>query len=711
MKTISQAYKNNIKELGKEIDSIITYTINNVDYELGNENLNSATLHYEGNILKSVMKQLDIESLTDIPIGTIVNYQFGLKVDDEEVQDYRDNYEYIDYGNFIVYSSEKLEDKNSYKIVCYDKMLYSMKDYESMNITYPITIRNYISALCSHLGLTFANSSDTFANYNREIPSELFLDSDGNSLDYTFRDVLDQLAQVTASTICINEDDELEIRYINNTNDTINAEYLKDINVNFGEVYGPINTITFKRSADADAISLSQPQDLADNLKNEIAISDNQFLNDDNRADYIGDILTQLYGLTYYINDFVSTGITYYDLCDKYNVSITKEDNEGNETTTTYSCIMFNDEIQVTQGLQENVHTDMPNESITDYNTTTKDDRASTRTSLIIDKVNNEISSIVSASEEVLILVNGKTEYELTEDTTYQEDKTYYVKNGDEYDEFRQYDNYNGDRTGNPSTLGLYEAVITSTYSLSDDTTFIESTDYYEKVNDNYVLYEGARTGNPSEMDLYEKEDTIDSYVLTEDTTFEENKAYYVQQYTIGSSIPSNTIYEQIVTPSISQQMEDLDNEIDNKLEGFNGTITNIETSVTTLQTNTYSKTQVNSIVNGTGVDGVVVSATISESGTFDKDGLLIQKEDGNNQIISDTIGRFNEKGVQVKTKDNEEIFYSGYVDDDRFNVGSRTYNNKTIVYTQNLQSPGETILGSHCLIQDYEDGSGWFVL
>ena len=387
MKTISQDYKDAIKTMGREIDAKITYTLNNETIELGGEMLNSITPHYEGGILKSVMKQLDIDSNQDIPIGTILNAQFGVFTGSQ--------YEYISFGNFIVYSSEKQEDLKSYKIVCYDKMLYAMKDYESF-ATYPISVRNYINALCTHLNLTFANISDNFVNYDREIPSELFLDANGDSLNYTFRDVLDQLAQITASTICINDDDELEIRYINDTEDTIDGEFLKDINVNFGEMYGPINTITFKRSADADAISRSIPSNLSDDLKNEIAISDNQFLNDDNRGDYIDAILNQLYGLEYYLNDYVSTGITYYDLCDKYNVEI--EDEEGQ--ITTYSCIMFNDEIQITQGLVENVHTDRPSESETDYNTTTKDDRNTTRTSLIVDKVNGQITSVVENVEE-----------------------------------------------------------------------------------------------------------------------------------------------------------------------------------------------------------------------------------------------------------------------------------------------------------------------
>ena len=180
-----------------------------------------------------------------------------------------------------------------------------------------------------------------------------------------------------------------------NTLDTIDEEYFKDINVNFGEMSKPINTITFKRAGDSDCISLSYPEDLADEDKNEIAISDNQILAYDNRDEYLQDILDQLYGLSYAINDYSSTGITFYDLCDRYNASITKTDDEGNTLeTTTYSCIMLNDEININQGLQEHIYTDMPDESKTDYNTTTKTDRLEKRTSLVVNKQEGYIEAI-----------------------------------------------------------------------------------------------------------------------------------------------------------------------------------------------------------------------------------------------------------------------------------------------------------------------------
>ena len=430
MKAHTSGFKTNIKLLGREIDSKITYTLNNEDIELGNVNLNSVSPHYEGGILKSVMKQLDIDSNVDIPIGTEINYQFGLKVGN--------SYEYLDFGNYIVYSSEKQEDTRSWKIVAYDKMLYAMKDYENVEYTFPMTIREYIGTICNTLELDFANANGYFANYDKIISQDMFLDVNGASLGYTFRDVLDQLAEATASTICINDNDELEIRYVravgqeneiegtsihienaiqdgilyngvNNITQTnndlpfvidltyvqdteaINEEYLKDINVNFGEKYGPVNSIVLSRSAGADNIYLRDEASVTQNGLCEIKIEDNQLMNDNDRADYLPDILGVLSGFEYYINDFSSTGITYYELCDKYNVTI---DNN------VYTCVMLNDEINITQGIEELIHTDMPETSETDYTKSDKTDRKINQAYSIVDKQNQTITNFVSQTTQ-----------------------------------------------------------------------------------------------------------------------------------------------------------------------------------------------------------------------------------------------------------------------------------------------------------------------
>ena len=389
MKVHSNDFKEEIKQLGKQQEVLIEFG----DTTLTSEYINSANPSYEGSLLKSVMKQLELDCNIEIPVGTEINFKYGLLIDGD--------YEYIDYGKYIVKEVERQEDTRSFLITCYDKILYSMKDYESFNTEYPITIREYITKLCNKLGLTFANANQSFVNYNKEIPVELYLDNNGNDIGFTFRDVLDELAQVTASTICINANDQLEIRYITDTNDTINEQYLKDINVNFGKKYGKINSIVLSRAGESDNIYLSDEDSVEENGLCELKIVENQIMNFNNRKEFLPEILNKLNGTEYYLNDFTSTGIMYYDLCDRYNVQI------GDNI---YSCVMLNDDCNITQGLEEIIYTEEPETSETDYTKADKTDRKINQTYIIVDKQNQQIEAVISQTTEQNEKINRVTQ-------------------------------------------------------------------------------------------------------------------------------------------------------------------------------------------------------------------------------------------------------------------------------------------------------------
>ena len=579
MKTHTQTYKNNISLLGRELDSIITYTINNVETELGSEDLNSVTPHYEGAILKSVMKQLDIDSNIEIPKGTIVNYQFGVKTGEDE-NGYV--YEYIDYGNYIVYEVEKQEDTDSYLIKCYDKMLYSMKDYEDLGISYPITINNYIVAVSGRLGLTFANDGETYVNYDKTIEAERYLTEDGESLGYTFRDVLDELAQVTASTICINNDDELEIRYINNTNDTIDEEYFKDINVNFGQKYGPVNSIVLSRSAGSDNIYLRDEESIALNGLCEIKIQDNQIMNFNDRNLYLQSIFNQLNGLEYYLNDYSSTGITYYELCDRYNASI------GNNT---YSCVMFNDEVLVTQGLEENVHTDMPTQAETDYTKSDKTDNKINQAYIIVNKQEIQIESLTSETSKLEKDVNGVEEYILFTDYT----------------------------VGDEITQIVYE-LIDDEYVESQDTYYLANKDYYIKTTSG---------GLNNQMDMItERVNQVQTstYTKTQIQSITSGKSYFL---TNNEVYQSGTNYYSLVSNEYVLLVEGTDYNVGDVISGNvyeYGAVSNVSSEEINIDSNGMT-------VAHLGNDGVIDSPT---EGTYNQYGVSLKEVDDG--VVGDEI-------------------------------------------------------------------------
>ena len=408
MKNVSEKFIKEITSYGRMLDTIITYKIDGKECFLDSDTLFSVTPHFEGNILKSVMKQLDIESSVAIPKDTVINVKFGVQIDLSltvaEVHAMKVNrlnkipvnllssglkgFEYIDFGNYIVSKdAEYNADTMSYSHTCYDKMLSSMKDYEDMKITFPIKVKDYIKKLCDYIGLTFASYNDNFANYNKELPADYYI-----GYDYTFRDVLDELAQVTASTICINSKDELEIRYIPKKSVIeLNEDYFKDTNVTFDNLYGPINSIVLSRSGESDNVYLQDEESIENNGLCELKIVDNQIMNYNDRSDYLPAILEKLNGLTYCTNNFDSRGICFLDLCDRYTANVHSK---------LYDCVLFNDEIKITQGLEETIYTEMPQETKTDYTKADKTDQKINKAYIIMDKVNKKLESVISEVDE-----------------------------------------------------------------------------------------------------------------------------------------------------------------------------------------------------------------------------------------------------------------------------------------------------------------------
>lgn len=219
MERVSNDYKEEISKLGRELKIKIGLLENSqfVEYDYSNK-IDNFSYNYEGDILKSIMTKVEFNCTELFQEEQEFEIYIGLKVGN--------NYEYNKFGRFIVYSVEKQEDTNSYYIVAYDYMLKSMKDYVALNITYPITISNYIIAICSYLGITppIYNYYITCPNYNKNIQSELFIDTEGNSLGYTFRDVLDKVAEATASTFYIDTDNRLAIRNPVSANNYFNID-------------------------------------------------------------------------------------------------------------------------------------------------------------------------------------------------------------------------------------------------------------------------------------------------------------------------------------------------------------------------------------------------------------------------------------------------------------------------------------------------------
>ena len=405
MKTVTNGFKEQIAQLGREIDfkfflhtndKILTedgkflmtednmqlvveqFDEEEIDEVITSEDIFNVSIINKGNILSTMMKEIDFEVSKDLRIGDIIGCQFGLKVNG--------NYEYVDYGKYMIYSKEFNEDTKTYNYVAFDRMLLTMQEASSdfLKTLEETTLASAISNICNQVGLSFTATTqelEDYPNLSKEINEGTFTD-----MEITYRDVLDMICQALGLSMIV-EEKQLILKALNKTIvDSFDKQYLKDTNVSFGEKY-MINSVVLSRSEDNDTIYRRDEQSITENGVHEFKIKDNLIMLYDDREDYIDEIFNQLNGLEYYVNDFKSTGITYLDWLDFYNVTI------GDKT---YKCLMLNDEIKISQGLEENIYTEEPEETTTDYKTSSKTDK---EVSFIVDKQNGKINAKVSKDE------------------------------------------------------------------------------------------------------------------------------------------------------------------------------------------------------------------------------------------------------------------------------------------------------------------------
>ena len=323
-------FKEAIQEYGKEITA--SFSCGGVTYR--DDSVISMNPHYEGSLLRSVMKCLDIEvnrnSLDDVSaivgiaiagdavvgIGEVGDTsiirtpKFGVKSPGDS------DYSYIEYGTHIVKEKKFDEEQDTILLECYDLMLLSMVPYD-LHMEYPeeptdekpaITVKGLLDAICDRLG--WAKRYTTFVN------SDVVIEEEKYDASYTFRDVLDEIAQVAAGMIAF-VGDELDVIYPTDSGETIDSSNLKSLKM--GKVYGPVNSIVLSRSPQEDNIYRQDEDNITANGLTEIRIENNQII-DSHREDFIDGIFDALLGLRYELYELESFGIGYLNLGDFFTI-------------------------------------------------------------------------------------------------------------------------------------------------------------------------------------------------------------------------------------------------------------------------------------------------------------------------------------------------------------------------------------------------------
>ena len=400
-------FKEAINEYGKQITASFTYC--GAIYR--DEQIISMNPHYEGSLLKTVMKCLDIEldcelieetsAMAGIAIAgkavagvsevteknTIISPKFGVKADGDA------DYSYIEYGTYLIKESKKDEEKQTISLECYDLMLKSMIPYD-LTLDYTqnegssnITVKDFLDAICDRLG--WKKGYTTFHN------CDVLIDEEKYDLSDTFRDALDDVAEVAGGMIGF-VNDALTVIYPTSSGEIIDEESLKTLTI--GKKYGPINSVVLSRTPQEDNIYKQDTDSINANGLTEIRIENNQII-DTHREDFMDGICEALFGLSFELYELESFGIGYLSFGDFFAIKTA----DGVE----HKALMLCDDLQITQGVKEESKLEEPEITNTDYSAASETDKTLRKTILRVDKQSNEITALVSKTETIANDVTG----------------------------------------------------------------------------------------------------------------------------------------------------------------------------------------------------------------------------------------------------------------------------------------------------------------
>lgn len=662
MKLHTIDYEKNIREMGKELSCKLVLPNNT---EIDSSQIYYAEFSYETKLLSTCMKQLKLRAITEFDLNDTFRYNFGVKVGN--------TYEYLDYGTFIVYEKSYNEDTKEYEYTCYDNMLYTMKEYESIGIEFPLSVRDYIGAIASVCNLVFHNATDTFCNYDKMIETELYLEQ-----GLTYRDALEELAQATGSLITI-ENDELCLKQPTKTHNKNLLNYGFTENTTQG-VYSVVNddySITFDGiNNNAHRVNLG-----------EITYKPNT-----------------TYTMWYEIisGSFQPSGATknwevmlYNDNISSLNLIVDRTKTTNVKTfsfqdgKTTKPFLWFGRDGQSFEPSLSNfrvkfmiVEGEYTTETIPDfdkYQNKIIDSEYISDTNVKMGEKFGKVNSIVLSRGDGADDIYKRTEnWILTSDTHYLANKEYAVLNGTDYELLVEGVDYQiGDEivgTIYENTITDYcEIIITDNQIMNSDDRYIFLDDLYNTlVGLEYCINDYNSTGitflEPYDLYTIKIDDNEYPTIMLSDTIIYNGglkETIFADKYSDTNEDYSTASKTDKLINRTTLRVDKLNNEIksfagnyvsnsqyEQDKDSITSRVRSIEEenlnerlkSVETRTTDTYTKTEIQNIVNGIGTDGVKVSSVQTASATFDIDGLHIEQG-------GDTETTLNAEGLIVDDK------------------------------------------------------------
>lgn len=377
MRTISTAFRNAMKAPVKQMTGVLH--ISDVDEITSADDLISFTVDGQAkSVGKSVLRKLTAKYLgTRNIVGTTIEVKYGVLVGTD--------YEFESFGKFLVTQCETDKENGTTTLTAYDKMVYSILNYQATLFTYPTTISGLLTQLSAATGIELETDDVPFGEL--AIEEDLYANISGTQ----YRNIIEDIAILGGGIAMINQNDKLEFRNIKtptNTVDTLTYADLKKLKIS--DKYGEVNSLVLSRQPQEDNVILQNETSIADHGMTEIKIVNNEII-DKRREDVAADIFPYFDGTTYYPFNATTTGFGWYEAGDKILIT-------DDEAVTRESRVMGS-KVTIDGSIQETLFSDEPTKTETNYARAGGLDNRIKNTEIQVDKQQQTITSVVQDFE------------------------------------------------------------------------------------------------------------------------------------------------------------------------------------------------------------------------------------------------------------------------------------------------------------------------
>ncbi len=332
----TSSFSSALRSMGRMIDVNITME-DATTY--GKDMVTGLTYEFDGNLCSAVMRGLTL-SVEGRAIGTgVTSAKVGVRAGLDG------DYEYIEYGAFKNTKTEYSDDNDQTTFTMHDLMLESMVVYAS-DLTFPTTVQGLFDQICAKFNWT--KGTATLTNGDVAVPSDPY------NKNSTYRDILDQIAQVAGSILIFKPDGKIyAVTTSGASTETIGEGALKKLKVSDSWGVGKIKAL--------NSTTLQEEVYTKGSGEKTFCITNNVLLPfEKNRLQAISENIGTGMFCTYELESF---GLLYHECGD----IITLKSLDGTETRAVY--LRMN--LEITQGISEMSTCDEPSEAKAEEYTTT----------------------------------------------------------------------------------------------------------------------------------------------------------------------------------------------------------------------------------------------------------------------------------------------------------------------------------------------------